>query len=378
MKFLDKTRRKKIIFWTPTGRMGASSRYRVIQYFDYLGKYNYNHFSFMDDHTYKIFKKNKLFYTIMRTLFLLLKPLKLLFLLRKDDVLFIHRDVYPFGPIFIEKILKIKKVKIIMDLDDAIFLNDTAEISNSKNKLLYKLKYGSRYNSLIKLSEVVICGNEYLEDYCSRFNNNTVIIPTVIDKNRIPNKNIRNKKDGIMFGWIGNPGNSAYFKKLFPIFDKIATEREIKITFRCIGGKVDYKTSNSLLRIEELKWEEVTEYDNLNEIDVGIMPLEDSEWSKGKCGLKLLQYMCLSKVSIADAVGVNKNIINHGYNGFLTNSIDDWYKSINACVDLLQSDSLDQMGNRAYVTFDKGYSLQENLSKFKNVLDKALQGGNLQ
>jgi len=361
-----------IYFCTPTGKRGASSRYRVIQFFPYLNnKLNYVHFSFLDDKTYKLFKSNKIILTVLRTIFLLLQPLKLLFIVKKNDVVFIHRDIYPFGYFWLERLLKIKGAKIIFDLDDAIFLEDTSEITNKKNRLLYKLKYGKRYNSIIKFADLIICGNSYLETYCKQYNSNTFILPTVIDLNKVnnitPNEPIKNT---IIFGWIGNPGNSTYFNKILPLFDEISTLYKTRVIFKCIGGKINYIPSSNFFSVMEVAWSEEEEYKELSEIDVGIMPLENSEWSKGKCGLKILQYMSIGKPTIADNVGVNSTIIEHGVDGFLADHINDWRKYIEFFVKEKRSKLVKEMGLQAKIKLQDQYSLQANLKHFENLLNK--------
>ncbi|MGN7892734.1 glycosyltransferase [Bacillus sp. 22475] len=362
----------KIYFCTPTGRRGASSRYRVFQFLPYLNiQLEKETFQFLDDTTYSLFKSNNLFSVFYRLIFLLFKPLSLIFKVKRGDILLVHRDIYPFGLFWLERLLKRKGAKIIFDLDDAIFLDDTSEISNKKNKLLYNLKYGKRYDRIIKISDMIICGNEFLESYCKQINSNTIIIPTVIDLNCVKNIDRDSSlKDKIVFGWIGNPGNSSYFKKILPIFDKVADKYKKQIVFRCIGGNLNYIPNSPYFAVEELAWSEETEYENLSQIDVGIMPLEDSDWSKGKCGLKILQYMSVGKTTIADAVGVNTSIIDHGKNGFLTHSLDDWEKYIELVVKEHETNMLEEMGMLAEEKLQAEYSLQVHVSRLKEVIDK--------
>lgn len=369
----------KVFFCTPTGKLGASSRYRVFQFIPYLEEIEKKEFfSFLDDKSYELFKSNKIIKTLFRVLILIFKPVSLLIKVKKNDVLFIHRDIYPFGPFWIEKLLKLKGAKIIFDLDDAIFLEDTSEITNKKNKLLYKLKYGKRFNQIIKMADIVIAGNSFLASYCEGLNLNTKIIPTVIDLKKL--ENIKPKKrdhNKIVFGWIGNPGNSKYFYKILPIFDEMAEKYQVSVNFKCIGGKINYIPKSNYFHIIELHWREESEYDELNEIDVGIMPLEKSEWSKGKCGLKILQYMSVSKPTIADAVGANKEIIDHKVDGFLTNSIKDWEKYIEFFIKERKTDLIENMGKLARNKLEKKYSLQSNLKYLKESFYDILGRDNL-
>ncbi|CJH72635.1 glycosyltransferase [Bacillus sp. N447-1] len=133
---------------------------------------------------------------------------------------------------------------------------------------------------------------------------------------------------------------------------------------------MNYIPNSPYFVVEELAWSEETEYKNLSQIDVGIMPLEDSDWSKGKCGLKILQYMSVGKTTIADAVGVNTSIIDHGKNGFLTHSLDDWEKYIELVVKEHETNMLEEMGMLAEEKLQAEYSLQVHVSRLKEVIDK--------
>lgn len=347
-----------------------------MQFLPYLeSTYNLHHFAFLDDKTYDSFKKNKLFTTSLRVLFLLFKPLSLVFKVKKNDILFIHRDIYPFGPFWLERFLKSRGAKIIFDLDDAIFLEETTEITNKKNKILYRLKYGKRYNQIIGLADLVICGNEFLANYCKKINPNTYILPTVIDltKVKVAEKNRqRPATDNLTFGWIGNPGNSQYFSKILPIFDQLSLKYKRYITFKCIGGKIIYIPKSPYFNISQVEWSEETEYDELISIDVGIMPLKNSSWSKGKCGLKILQYMSVSKPTIADAVGVNKKIIDHMKNGFLVYSLQEWQYYIEMIISDFDKNDINKLGENAYKKFREKYTLQGNIKVLKGLINKLI------
>ena len=351
----------KIIFCTPTGDKGASSRYRVIQLLPYLDlPFEFETFHFLDNETYTKFKENKLLETLINLVFLMLKPLKLLLRVKKGDILFIHRDIYPVGNFFLERYLKFKGVKVIFDLDDAVFIEDTSEISNKKNRILYKLKYGKRYNHIIKIADLIFCGNRYLADYCESMNNNIEILPTLIDLNKVKidkRKEFDNDRS-IVFGWIGNPGNSNYFYKLLPIFERLAESYNKEVIFKCIGGSIDYKSKSEHFNIVVEEWSENTEYESLNNIDVGIMPLHDSEWSRGKCGLKILQYMSVYKPVIVDNVGVNKDIVLHDRTGFLANNIDDWERYIEYFIKTKDIKKVNLMGELGRRELEENYSVQ--------------------
>lgn len=360
---------KTIKFITPTGRMGASSRYRVYQYLEYLKKiYNVEVYPFLTDQLYDKFKKgdNKFVFSIPR---LLLKRIILLKKIKKDDIIFIHRDAIPFGPMIFEKILKLKGCKIILDLDDAVYCTDTSEISNKKNKLMYKFKYGKRFNRSIKLANVVVCGNKFIEEYVKKINSNTVIIPTTIDTNKVIYKKNIKEKDELKIVWVGNPGNTDYVLKILPQIDSKVKNVDKKIKFILIGNRIFDFSKFKNIEIMSYNWSEDTEYNIIRECNVGIMPLNDSEWSKGKCGLKILQYMSVGVPAIASNVGVNADIIIENKNGFLVdNNIDSW---VDIIMDILSNEkALENMEEYCRKFVEKKYSINTWIDKLIKVIEE--------
>lgn len=344
---------KKVKFITPTEMMGASSRYRVYQYIEYLDKeINYEIYPFMSDDIYNMFKKGKNFSFILRVPNLVLKRIKVLFKCKKDDTVFIHRDIIPFGPMIFEKILKIKGCKIILDLDDAVYCNETSEISSKKNRILYKFKYGKRFNTSIKLADLVICGNRFIEEYVKKYNDNTIIIPTVIDTNKIESVKQVNLDEKLVIGWIGNPGNTTYVLNILSEINSVS-KNNIKIIL--IGAKKFDNTVYENLDIEFYDWNLKDEYKLLKKCNIGIMPLNNSEWSKGKCGLKLLQYMAAGIPVIASDVGVNGDIVIEGYNGYLVNQKKSWSDIINYILD--NNIDLKKMGDNSRKYVEENYSI---------------------
>jgi glycosyltransferase involved in cell wall biosynthesis len=363
----------KIKFITPNGIIGASSRYRVYQYIEYLEKDGYacEVYPFLPDNVYKQFKKGKNIRVILAVPWLVIKRLQLLYKCKKNDILFIHRDIIPFGTMIIERLLKWKGCKIILDIDDAIYSNDISEISNRKNKLLYKFKYGKRFNTSIKLANIVICGNRFIDKYAQLYNRNTVIIPTVIDTNKVLYKPIKKDKDKFKICWIGNPGNTDYVINILPGIDKIAKDRNIKIIL--IGAKkIEQKFNN--IEIKVYPWDIKTEYELIRKCDIGIMPLNDSEWSKGKCGLKLLQYMSVGIPVIASNIGVNEDIVKEGKNGFLVNSnkTEQWAKTILNVVD--KKNDLGKMQQYCRNFIEEKYSVKVWSKTLEEVISSIYNG----
>ncbi len=355
---------KKVKFITPNEISGASSRYRVYQFIEYLGeKIDYEIYPFMPDKVYNKFKKGKIFGFCINVPYLVVKRLKLLVKCKKKDTLFIHRDIIPFGFMLLERILKFKGCKIILDLDDAVYTDKIEEISSKKNRILYKFKYGRRFDVSIKLADLVVCGNKFIEEHAKMYNKNTIIIPTVVDTNKIiPIKQM--KYNQLTIGWIGNPGNTKYVLDILAQIDDCLIS-DIKMIL--IGAKKFDCTQYKHIDIEFYDWNMESEYELLKKCNIGIMPLNNSEWAKGKCGLKLLQYMAAGIPVIASKVGVNSEIVVEEYNGYLVDENNSWGQVLNYII----SDGIDleKMGKNARNYVEKEYSINAWLERYVNAIE---------
>lgn len=353
----------KVYFLTPNDEIGASSRYRVYQFLNYLENIEYEIYPFLPSDIYKDFKNGNVLKMLINVPLLIIKRVKLIFRIKKGSLLFIHRDIVPFGPMIFEKIFKLKKCKIILDLDDAVYCDEIEEISSKKNKILYKFKYGKRFDNSIKRANLVICGNKFIEKHVRTFNENTIIIPTVIDTETIQVKTKFENKNKIVIGWIGNPGNTDY---IYNVLKQVDKKRSIKLCFILIGARKFDTSEFENIEIKFYDWSQKSEYDLLRQCDIGIMPLKDSEWSKGKCGLKLLQYMAVGIPGIGSDVGVNSDIIIEGKNGWIVKN-NDWNEAIDKVIK--NKDNLEKMSTFCRTFVEKNYSI----NRYKNLYNKILK-----
>ena len=279
----------------------------------------------------------------------------------KFDIIFIFRDALPTGSIKYEKLFQSSGAKLIYDFDDAIFVLNMSE----GNKSLSFLKRPEKTGEIIELCDLVIAGNQYLADYAASYNDNVKIIPTTIDTDLY--QRIQHKKDKVCIGWSGSVTTIQHFEFAIPFLTRILKKFGDRVYFKVIGDG-DY--SNEELNIKGLSWNKNTEISDLSEIDIGIMPLPNDEWAKGKCGLKGLQYMALEIATIMSPVGVNTEIIEDGKNGFIANDLEDWVEKISK---LIEHPALRiEVGKEARKTVIDQYSVQANrdlyLTYFKEVL----------
>ncbi|SNT01748.1 Glycosyltransferase involved in cell wall bisynthesis [Ekhidna lutea] len=284
----------------------------------------------------------------------LLTRIKDLLRAHKFDYIFIYRDAFFFGTFF-EWLLKKSNAKLIFDFDDSIWLQD----ENPNQTFFQKLKNPSKTGKIISYCDLTIAGNQYLADYAKQHTSNVTIIPTTIDLKEYQRMEVSKDSNKVCIGWSGSFSTIKHFESALEALKVINEKYKDKIYFKVIG---DGNYTNKELNINGLPWKAKTEVSDLCEIDIGIMPLPDDEWSKGKCGLKGLQYMALEIPAIMSPVGVNSDIIVDGENGFLAGSTEEWIEKLSL---LIEDEQLrKKMGKAGRKTVEENYSVDANKEKW--------------
>ena len=308
----------KILFLTKYDSMGASSRYRFFQFYDFYKENNIEITTqtfFDDEYIIDLYRGKR---NIRSILIAYIKRFFTLFSVKKYDLLVVEKELFPYLPAVFERILKLMGIKYIVDYDDAIF----HQYDNSNNKII-KLFLSNKIAKVMKYSRLVVAGNSYLANYATNKGAKAIIVPTVIDLEKY-DKVVASQKDNkeVVIGWIGSPSTSKYLTFLEDVFIELSQKYIIKV--HIIGSTVSpFKNFNAKL----IKWSEDSEIEEMKKFDIGIMPLLDSPWERGKCGFKLIQYMGCSLPVVGSPIGVNSEIIDHDNNGFLAGTIEEWMDS---------------------------------------------------
>lgn len=242
------------------------------------------------------------------------------------DVVFIQREAFFGGSPVFERAFKRSGVRMVLDFDDSIWLLDVSDA----NRHYAWLKRPQKTAEIARLADVVIAGNSFLLDYAKKYNSNAVLIPTTIDtvsyKRTIP----RRSSGSICIGWTGSPTTIRNFQCGVPALAQIKARYGGRVHFRVIG---DGSYRNDALGIKGEPWEALTEVESLSDMDIGIMPLPDEDWSRGKCGLKGLQFMALEVPVVMENLGANKEIVTDGVDGLLASGTAEWVSKLSSLVD---------------------------------------------
>lgn len=361
---------KKRILYIAPHRPGRSpgQRFRFEQFISYL-----NEQDFSITYSYLINRwDDRYFYARGYYLYKLWIVVKA-FLIRMFDVLrafrydmvIIYREAHFLGTVFFEKLIALSNTPMVFDFDDAIWLND---VSNGNQNLGW-LKRPSKTGKIIKRSDLVIAGNEYLASYARRFSPKVSVIPTTIDTDVYLPQTL-NKNQSVCIGWIGSLTTLKHFQYAIPFLVRIKEKYGQQVSFKVI---VDQEFSIPELDIITTAWRKESEITDLNQIDIGIMPLPDDEWSKGKCGFKGIQYMALEKPTIMSPVGVNTEIIQDGVNGFLAETQQEWIEKLSRLIE--SSDLRRTIGKEARKTILERYSVNSQKKRFIVLFNEITRSG---
>jgi len=266
--------------------------------------------------------------------------------LKDFDVVYLFREAALLGPAFFERWVGMSRVPYIFDFDDAVFVS----YKSPANGYLSYLKFPGKTRTICRKAAHVMAGNEYLADYARAVNKNVTIVPTTIDTAvYLPEYAHQDAPEKLTLLWSGSFSTVQHLETVNAILQRLAKEREFKL--RVIGTpKFDLEG----VETEAISWKAATEIEDLRAGHIGLMPLPDEKWSKGKCGLKALQYMALGIPTICSPVGVNSTIITDDENGYLASTEAEWLEKLKLLMD--SAETRIRIGKAGRKTVEDEYS----------------------
>lgn len=327
---------KKVLFLSKGGN-ASSTRYRALQYFSML-----QNSGWQPSH-----------HTISGGF---IPFITALFLARQMDVVVLLRKTFPLPAFWL---LRFCCKKMVFDFDDAIFCNTDGSFSATRM---------ARFRQTVAASDYIFAGNAYLADTARQFNPKVSVIPTSLDTDKY---RLTGHKDStrIILVWIGSKSTRKYIQAILPSIDELARKipsLELKII-------ADFELEAKHLVIHNIPWQEQTEAQNLVDSHIGLAPLPEDNWTKGKCGLKVLQYMAAGLPIITSDTGVNREFVEHGINGYIAKR-ENWAKAIEEAVSSRQF--LAALGLAGKTKVCNTYDIAIVSNKIKNLLMEVLSSNN--
>ena len=289
--------------------------------------------------------------------------------LHQFDIVFVFREALMTRSITYEKAFRKGGAKIIFDFDDSIWLPNVS----AANRRWAWMKDPHKTSRIIALADRVFAGNEHLAEYARAYNSRVSVIPTTIDTEEYKPLPRTDRSGPVVIGWSGSITTIAHFQHALPPLRTIKERFGDRVAFRVIGDEQFVEPS---LDIQGLPWRKDTELADLGAIDIGIMPLPDDPWARGKCGLKGLQYMGLGIPAIMSPVGVNTEIIQDGVNGFLAGNDKEWVDRITRLVE--DAELRERMGVEARRTVEDRYSVHAWQDRYVQAFEELMNETNTQ
>jgi glycosyltransferase involved in cell wall biosynthesis len=358
-----------VLFLTPSPIESASERYRIYQFVSHLEHAGFSCTirPFATRALHRAIQTEKLAPKLLLTPLCYMRRALHLSTISHYDAVVVHRGIFPFPWPALERMIIRRNTKVIFDFDDAIHVGHQ-DIGATKYPWIYKLKYGSGVNEMLRNSAHVVAGNRTLADHALKFNSQVSIIPTVVDLDQYAYSTPRHSTEVITIGWVGSRSTSPYLLEIESALRKLSEAHPGKLRFRLYGHP---ERKLNLPNFESLPFSLATEIADLRSLDIGIMPAPDNAWTRGKCAFKAIQYMALGIPTVVSPVGMATELVEHGVNGFSARTPDEWFEVLNRLVtDVNLRGQFSEAGRK---TIESQYSLQAWGPRLADLLRRVVQ-----
>jgi glycosyltransferase involved in cell wall biosynthesis len=266
------------------------------------------------------------------------------------DVALVQRQVDLLPTLGLERLVS-KNRRLVLDVDDAIWLDASPEAGGHR---LARLKGTPRkVRWLAERADTVIAGNDLLAEWLSRYSRQVVVVPSLVEHREIPLRE-HHGTDRIVLGWIGSASTAPSLKRLQqPLERLVAARPDLNVELLAVGGDPP-DVQGASVRGEP--WSEEREHDFLRNVDIGLMPLPDNAWTRGKCAYKALQYMAAGIPVVADDVGVSAKVVGHEKGGLIAGGPGDWTAHLAELAD--DSHLRARLGGQGRARVAEGFSVE--------------------
>lgn len=286
-----------------------------------------------------------------------LARIKLYLKIRHFDVVFIQKKLLNFPD---SVVMNLFARHLVYDFDDAVYFRDdsaTSADSHTRRR---------RFNRMMRISDLVIAGNRVLASEAEKMARRVEILPSAVPSKDVIVKENYEHGGPVIIGWLGGGGNLHHLSSIGPILQALAKTHAFYLH---VVSNVDFKLEG--VQVVNIPWQLEDQEYQISRFDIGLMPLPDNWWTRGKCGYKALQYMASGVATVCSAVGANADMIEHGVDGFAVSDDAGFSEAIQTLID----DSLlrRELGQKARVKIERGYSIQVVARRLAGILSQRVE-----
>jgi glycosyltransferase involved in cell wall biosynthesis len=360
----------KILFIPAGTKIAPATRYRVYEMLPFLEKegISYKIYSiFSEGITWQMINSST-FGTASRVIYYIriiiekfIRAWGVIFLAGRFDLVFLQRATLPLG---LERLLRLRNKNIIFDIDDSIYLPDKEEggLIGWVKKFVKK----KEVVSVLRVAKCVIAENNYIKNFVQKYCKEVYVITGPIDTVKNFTKETQEGSGEVTIGWIGTPSTTPYLKMLDNVFQQLHRKYNIRVM---LIGAAPYSIDG--VEVQSISWNEKTEVQELHKFDIGVMSMPDNEWTRGKVGCKMLQYMANAIPSVVSYTPTTAEVIENGINGFLASSEEEWIEKLSS---LIENPQLrDRIGRAGRQTAEERFAINVNMSRYIEIFKSCIR-----